>query len=52
MVMNANGNNAPGTTGPPPAVYWEKAGAFNSGFTMITPSTRNPMVPIFMNELR
>src|SRR6185436_9712626 len=30
----------------------EKAGAFSSGFRIITPTTRNAIVPIFMKVLR
>jgi hypothetical protein len=52
MVMKANGNSVPGMIGPPPEAYSVNAGIFSSGFTMITPTTRNAIVPIFMNELR
>ena len=50
--MNANGNSGPGMIGPPPPVNWLNAGIFSSGFTRMTPMTRNAIVPIFMNELR
>ena len=40
-----------GMIGPPPDTNW-RAGIFSSGFTIITATTRNPMVPIFMKELR
>ena len=50
--MKTNGKTAPGMTGPPPEMNDENAGAFNSGFRIITPTTRNAMVPIFMNVLR
>src|ERR1051326_6966627 len=52
MVMKTNGNRGPGITGPPPPMYWEKAGACSFGLRIITPTTRNAIVPIFMNVLR
>ena len=38
--------------GPPPPMKSEKAGASSSGFRIMTPMTRNAIVPIFMNVLR
>ena len=38
--------------GPPPPTNCENAGACELGLTMITPSARNAIVPIFMNVLR
>ena len=32
MVMNANGNSAPGTMGPPPETYDVSAGIWSTGF--------------------
>src|SRR5256885_13615765 len=52
MVMKTNGNSGPGITGPPPEMYCESAGASSLGFRIITPITRNAIVPIFMNVLR
>ena len=52
IVMNTNGKSGPGTIGPPPAVNSVKAGIWSTGLTMTTATTRNAMVPIFMNELR
>ena len=52
MVMKTNGNSGPGMIGPPPPMNCENAGAWSFGFTMITPSARNRIVPIFMNVLR
>ena len=52
MVMNANGKRGPGTIGPPPATYCVIAGMWTTGLTMITPTTRNRIIPIFMNALR
>ena len=52
IVMNTNGKSGPGIIGPPPPAYWEIAGICSCGFTRITPMTRNPIVPIFMNVLR
>ena len=52
IVMKTKGNNGPGMMGPPPSMYCENAGASSFGLTMMTPSTRNAIVPIFMNVLR
>jgi hypothetical protein len=38
--------------GPPPAVKADAAGICSVGLTISTASTRNAIVPIFMNELR
>ena len=50
--MNANGNSAPGTIGPPPFTYCVNAGICIVGLTTMTPMTRNATTPIFMNALR
>ena len=52
MVMKQKGKSGPGMMGPPPPANSVSAGIWSTGFTMITPMTRNPIVPIFMNELR
>src|SRR5262245_54193286 len=52
IVMNRYGNSEPRMIGPPPLMYWENAGASSLGFRIITPMTRSPMTPIFMNVLR
>ena len=50
--MKTNGKSGPGMIGPPPVMNPENAGAFSSGLRIITPMTRNAIVPIFMNVLR
>src|SRR5437867_466978 len=52
IVMKTNGNIGPGMTGPPPPMNEENAGASSLGLRIMTPTTRNAMVPIFMNVLR
>ena len=47
IVMNTNGKAGPGMTGPPPR-NCENAGISSVGLTMMTPSARNRIVPIFM----
>jgi hypothetical protein len=52
MVMNTNGNSEPAMIGPPPPTNCENAGAFSSGFRIMTPRTRKAIVPTFMKVLR
>ena len=51
IVMKTKGRGA-GEIGPPPAAEGGAAGICSVGFTISTASTRNAIVPIFMNELR
>src|SRR5262245_11429991 len=52
MVMNRKGKSEPEKIGPPPPVYSDTGGSSSFGLRFITPMTRNPMTPIFMNVLR
>ena len=46
MVMNRNGNAAPGITGPPPEMYGVNAGICSAGLMNTMPTASAAMVPI------